>query len=157
MTNRTQHEVGHRLDAAAAACLHSGARLTPLRRDLLALVLAAEGPATAYQLLERLRATHPGAAPPTVYRTLDFLLAQRLIHRVERLNAFVACSEAEQHDHAASFLICGRCGTVAELEDHDLSEAVRGAARHAGFRPSAATVEIEGLCAQCVQAGPARA
>jgi len=77
------------LARAASACAQRGAKLTDLRRDVLGLILEAPGPTGAYDLLERLRARRGGAAPPTVYRALDFLLEQRLIHRIERLAAFV--------------------------------------------------------------------
>src|SRR3712207_7506725 len=82
------------LDRAEALCAGRGAQLTELRRQVLRLVLVAETPVGAYALLDRLKADRPGAAPPTVYRALDFLLEQGLIHRVERLNAFVGCVEA---------------------------------------------------------------
>ena len=137
-----------RLDHAAAACARDGEVLTPLRRAVLALVLGAERPLTAYQLLERLQ-TARRAAPPTIYRALDFLLARRLVHRIERLGAFVACAEPD-HAHAlVQFLICRRCQAVTELDDHGVAAAVDGAARGAGFRLEHAVIEIGGLCAGC--------
>ncbi|MBV8455333.1 MAG: transcriptional repressor [Acetobacteraceae bacterium] len=137
-----------RLDRAAETCAARGAQLTALRREVLRLVLEADGPVTAYQLLDRLRQVRAGAVPPTVYRALDFLLAQGLIHRIERLNAFVACPESD-HQHAAQFLICRRCGTVVELDDTIVARALDAAARRQGFHPAHAVVEIEGLCAAC--------
>ena len=74
-----------------AVCEQRGAKLTELRRHVLGLILDAASPTGAYDLLDQLRQTRRGAAPPTVYRTLDFLLEQGLIHRVERLSAFVGC------------------------------------------------------------------
>ena len=93
-----------RLNAAAEACTRDGETLTPLRRAVLALVLQAERPLTAYQLLERLQ-TARRAAPPTIYRALDFLLARRLVHRIERLGAFVACAEPDHEHTLVQFLI----------------------------------------------------
>jgi Fur family zinc uptake transcriptional regulator len=143
-----------RLDAAAAACARDGETLTPLRRAVLALVLRAERPLTAYQLLEQLQAARR-AAPPTIYRALDFLLARRLVHRIERLGAFVACAEPD-HEHAlAQFLICRRCQGVMELDDHGVAGAVSRAATGAGFRLEHAVIEVDGLCASCVGAGAA--
>lgn len=104
---------------------------------------------TAYQLLDRLKETRKGAVPPTVYRTLDFLMAQRLIHKVERLNAFIPCAESG-HQHAAQFLICRRCGTVAEIEDRAATQALEYAAERQGFHPLNTVVEIEGTCAACL-------
>lgn len=140
------------LDAAAALCAGNGAQLTALRRTVLGLVLEADGPATAYQLLERLQQVRKGAAPPTIYRALDFLLEQRLIHKVERLNAFIPCVEAgHKHEHPVQFLICTRCGTVAEIEDQAVSAALAHAAELEGFHPARATVELDGTCAACAK------
>jgi Fur family zinc uptake transcriptional regulator len=141
------------LDRAAAQCAARGAQLTPLRRQVLRLVLEAEQPLGAYALLDRLKAQRGGAAPPTVYRALDFLLEQGLIHKLERLNAFLACAEAldaaGRHDHPHQFLICRRCGTTTEVADEATAAALQAVATRAGFRVERMTVELEGLCAQC--------
>jgi len=145
------------LDQAAAQCARRGAQLTPLRRQVLRMVLAAEQPMGAYALLDKLKAERAGAAPPTVYRALDFLLEQGLIHKLERLNAFTPCIEAG-HDHAAGhqhphqFLICRKCGATTELTDHKAAHALEAAARGAGFHVERMTVELEGLCAECAPA-----
>ncbi|MBB5690969.1 transcriptional repressor [Roseomonas alkaliterrae] len=145
------------LQEAEKACLRRGAQLTPLRRQVLALVLDAEAPVGAYALLDRLKASRPGAAPPTVYRALDFLLEHGLIHKVERLNAYIGCADAghghgHEHDHPHQFLICRRCGATAEIADHAVAHAIEAAARRAGFAIAEATVEIEGTCARCAAA-----
>jgi len=137
------------LTRAAAICDSRGVRLTDLRRQVLGLILEAPQPTGAYDLLDRLRATRDGAAPPTVYRALDFLLENRLIHKLERLSAFVGCIAHEDHDHAAQFLICQRCGKVTELEDHELAHALEDAAHRLGFTVGKATIEAEGQCAAC--------
>lgn len=141
-----------RLDRAAAACARQGAQLTELRRVVLGLVLAAEAPLTAYQLLDRLKDTRRTAAPPTVYRALQFLMAQGLVHRIERLNAFIPCADcgAEAgHLHPVQFLICRRCGRVAEIEDGAVASALARAAERQGFHPGTMVVEVEGTCADC--------
>ncbi len=122
--------------------------MTELRRAVLRLILESAGPATAYELLDRLKKTHKGAVPPTVYRALDFLMTQRLIHKLERLNAFVPCAETG-HQHIAQFLICRECGSVAEIDDHATAKALNHAAARERFRPRHAVVEIEGTCAAC--------
>jgi Fur family zinc uptake transcriptional regulator len=139
------------LAQAAALCASRGARLTPLRHDVLALILASPAPAGAYALLDGLRASRRAAAPPTIYRALDFLQEQGLIHKIERLSAYVGCIDAHGHDHAhqAQFLICRHCGKVAEIEDHGLTHALTDAAARAGFTVSGATIEAEGTCADC--------
>jgi Fur family transcriptional regulator, zinc uptake regulator len=137
------------LDRAAAICAARGARLTELRREVLGLILDADAPTGAYDLLDRLRGSRGAAAPPTVYRALDFLLEQGLIHRLERLSAFVGCVAHEPQDHAAQFLICRTCGRVTELEDHELAHALADAAERLGFTVGKATIEAEGQCAAC--------
>lgn len=155
------HGSGHSLTAlerAEALCQTRGVQLTPLRRDVLRLVLEAEAPIGAYALLDQLKASRAKAAPPTVYRALDFLMEQGLIHRLERLNAFMGCAEALEghghhhdhaHDHPHQFLICRGCGATREISDHDVAEAISAAAAKAGFSAARATVEIEGFCGKC--------
>ncbi len=145
-------QIEHRLEQAAAACARSGGRLTEIRRQVLRLILASHEPVGAYTLLDRLKPDRANAAPVTVYRALEFLQSHGLIHKVERLNAFIGCVEQGEHphhDHAVQFLICKRCGTVVEIEDAGIAAAVGRAAAQAGFTPSHATVEIEGLCTNC--------
>jgi len=137
------------LDAAAAQCARQGATLTELRRAVLELILAARGPLTAYQLLDQLKATRKSAVPPTVYRALDFLAENRLIHRIERLNAFIPCAETGHAHEDAQFLICRSCGAVTEMDDHEVSHALAAAAARHGFRPAHAIVELDGVCAAC--------
>jgi Fur family zinc uptake transcriptional regulator len=149
MTAKSRRAIKDRLEAAAEICRGNGAQLTELRRAVLGLILEAEGPLTAYQLLEQLQRIRKGAVPPTVYRALDFLIENHLIHKLERLNAFIPCAEADHGHHAVQFLICGRCGTVAEIEDDDVANALAQAAQKAGFQPSNALVELEGTCALC--------
>lgn len=149
MRTEEKRRLALQLDRAGEACAGKGVRLTALRRSVLGLILAADMPLTAYQLLDRLRRTRAHAAPPTVYRALDFLLEQKLIHRIERINAFVPCAEPGQHHHPVQFLICRACGTVAEVEDRQVSRALRHAAMSHGFEPGDTIVEVEGTCATC--------
>ncbi len=141
------------LSQASDLCDRRGSQLTDLRRKVLGLVLESKTPAGAYDLLDQLRAHHKGAAPPTVYRALDFLLEQGLIHKVERLSAFIGCvhpnDDDHGHHHAAQFLICKRCGQVTELEDARIDEVLVAAASENGFRLTNSTVEAEGVCASC--------
>jgi Fur family transcriptional regulator, zinc uptake regulator len=146
--------IEHRLERAAEACVREGGRLTDIRRQVLALVLRSGEPIGAYTLLDRLKAEKANATPATIYRALDFLQAHGLIHKVERLNAFVGCTDAgEHHHHAVQFLICRSCGSVVELEDAGIADAVGRAAERTGFRPARATVEVEGTCAACAGGG----
>jgi len=116
------------LTRANVICEGRGVRLTDLRRQVLGLILDREAPTGAYDLLDQLRSTRHGAAPPTVYRALEFLQEQGLVHKLERLSAFVGCIADEDHNHAAQFFICRSCGRVTELEDHELAQALQDAA-----------------------------
>lgn len=145
-------EIETLLDHAGRLCEDKNARLTDLRRQVLGLILDSEQPTGAYDLLDRLRATRHGAAPPTVYRALEFLLGHGLIHKLESRSAFVGCVSHGDAGHAAQFLICETCGQVTELDDHDLAHALRDAARKLGFTVGKATIEAEGRCALCARA-----
>jgi Fur family transcriptional regulator, zinc uptake regulator len=152
MTAKRRQAIEQKVDEAAEACARQGAQLTELRRLVLSLILEAERPITAYQLLDCLKETRKGAVPPTVYRALHFLMEQRLVHKLERLNAFIPCVDTG-HQHPVQFLICRQCGTVAEIEDRASAKALEHAAEHEGFHLRNAFVEIEGTCAACSQPG----
>ena len=110
---------------------------------MLELIWASHAPVGAYDVLRRLSLEHEQAAPPTVYRAIDFLLEQGLIHRIESLNAFVGCDHPADH-HAGQFLICDDCGSAAELQDATINEAISRGADQAGFAVARSTVEVRG-------------
>jgi Fur family zinc uptake transcriptional regulator len=136
------------LAVAELSCQRQGAKLTAVRRRVLELVWASHDPVGAYGLLDRLAADGIKAVPPTVYRALDFLLQHGLVHRLERLNAYVGCSH-QAGPHAAQFLICSGCRRVAELDDPAIGEALADSAAARGFVVTRQTVEVEGLCPAC--------
>jgi Fe2+/Zn2+ uptake regulation proteins len=140
--------VAHALAAAEAECRRRGARLTDVRRRVLELVWRGHAPVGAYALLEQLGREGFCAAPPTVYRALDFLLAHGLIHRIERLNAYAGCSRPGV-PHAGQFLLCTACGSAAELDDPAIEQAISAAALRLGFALTGQTVEADGLCPDC--------
>lgn len=129
-------------------CSRDSLRLTPTRKRVLELVLAADGPIKAYELLDRLKEEQPNAAPPTVYRALDFLLDHHFIHRLETLNAFVSCFHPE-HRHDGRFLICESCETVTEIPESVESAEIQSFAADRGFRPAREVLEVYGRCAAC--------
>jgi Fur family zinc uptake transcriptional regulator len=122
-----------------------------MRKSLLGLVAEAGKPVKAYDLLELVREGEGAgaAAPPTVYRALDFLLANGFIHKLESVNAFVACHHPSTAQHSVPFLICDRCHSAVELEDKAVVAALDERARALGFVPQAQTLEVHGLCARC--------
>ncbi|HEY5210068.1 MAG TPA: Fur family transcriptional regulator [Stellaceae bacterium] len=149
---RAQHDHGHcvedALDRAGAVCATQGARLTELRRAVLELVWRGNEPVGAYALLDALRDAHPGAAPPTVYRALEFLATHGLIHRIESLNAYIGCAHPER-PHAGQFLICAKCSAAAEIDDPSIARALTKSANGLGFAVTHQTVELSGLCPRC--------
>jgi Fur family zinc uptake transcriptional regulator len=129
-------------------CRQQGLRLTPTRKRILEMVLAADGPVKAYDLLDQLKAEQPKAAPPTVYRALEFLLENHFIHRLETLNAFVSCFHPEDQ-HQGQFLICEQCEAVTEVHDHSIEDRLRDAALARDFEPRRQVLEIYGTCRTC--------
>ncbi len=135
------------LARAESLCAERGVRLTAQRRRVLELVCRAERPVGAYEILDQVR-DGGKAAPPTVYRALDWLLAQGLVHKLETLHAYIGCTHPE-HPHASQFLICSGCGCVAELEDAAIAGSLQSAAEETGFQPSRPVVEVLGTCSDC--------
>ena len=135
-----------RLAAARAVCERAGERFTPLREHVLELVMADGGAVKAYDLLDRLKPEIGSPKPPTVYRALDFLSRHGLIHRVEALNAFIACDHSHE-GHLAEFFICEGCDRVEERHAHDHADC-----KPDGFLIRRSVVEHYGQCADCREA-----
>jgi len=135
---------------AERLCALRGARLTKLRRRVLELVWRSHDPVGAYAILDALREDGRAAAPPTVYRALDFLSEQGLVHRIESRNAYLGCADPE-HAHASQFLICARCGAASELHDGHIQSVIGDSAREIGFRIQHLMVEVIGLCPSCAR------
>ena len=133
---------------AEQLCGERKARLTAQRRRVLEIVAQSHGAIGAYEIIDRLAEAGKRPAPITVYRAIDFLMQQGLVHRLASLNAYIACSHAEA-EHGAQFLICRRCGTIGELTDRAVSQAIAGAASDLGFAVSLPVVEVAGLCIHC--------
>ena len=139
---------------AEERCRVEGLRLTAQRRQVLEAMLASHAPVSAYEIMDRIAEGARRPSPISVYRGLDFLVANRFAHRIESRNAFLAC--IEEHGHAASapeaplvFLLCERCGSATEAEPAELGGLLARIAAAEGFAPSASVLEIRGLCAAC--------
>ena len=139
------------VERAELICTQRSVRLTDIRKRVFELVWRGHKPLGAYEILDALQKERSGAVPPTVYRALDFLLEHGLIHRIERLNAFVGCSDPEI-PHLAQFLICTKCGTTAELNDTRIDAAINDQAKAVGFSVLRRTIEVEGTCPHCTEA-----
>ncbi|WP_313918123.1 transcriptional repressor [Tahibacter sp.] len=159
-----RHDAGHKhglhehrhdgesfVRTVAAACEARGLRLTPLRLRVLEMIAAADKPVKAYDLLDRLKDERAGAAPPTVYRALDFLLENSFIHKLESINAYVSCHHPEEA-HQVPFLICDVCASATEICDDGVAALLTRQAREHGFKPRAQTLEVHGTCAGCTKA-----
>ncbi len=140
-------------DAIAHAeqiCLSKKERLTPIRRRVLEALLASHAPLGAYELIDRLADGGEGRpAPITIYRALDFLREQGLVHRIESRNSFIACVHNHESGDPVVFLICDVCGAVGEATGAGIADAIKAATRVAGFAPKTPVIEISGTCAHC--------
>lgn len=145
---RNARALGSWLDEAQTHCTAQGAQLTQQRREVLELLLQRQGTAKAYDLQEDMQARHGRVAPTTVYRALDFLIEQRLVHKVDTTNTYVVCT-GDHHPHPTMMLVCTQCGSVSEWHDHTRFDALRAQVASAlpGF--AASGLEIKGRCAGC--------
>jgi Fur family zinc uptake transcriptional regulator len=124
--------------------------LTKNQLCVLEKLEAASAPLSAYTLLDQLR-ERGFRAPLQVYRALDGLMKEGLVHRLESLNAFVACAEPHDHSHSmTAFAICDNCGQVTEMSDHDVDHRLDEWVRSTGFAPKKAVIEFRGTCAKCL-------
>lgn len=136
------------VSAVAQACAAEGLRLTPVRKRVLEILLEEHRAMGAYDILERIKADGLGSQPPVAYRALDFLVSHGFAHKIERLNAFVACAEPTR-EHSPAFLICRKCDTVAETPTQTGEGRLGAIADTAGFQIESAVLEAEGLCPGC--------
>jgi len=148
----TRHDhrlcVTQALETAERLCRERGLRFTKLRRQVLQLVWDSHKPVGAYEILDSLRHDGKRAAPPTVYRALEFLIEADLVHRLDSLNAFIGCADPSS-SHRGQFLICRECRSVAELDDADINLLVQQKAAGLGFTAVRQMIEIQGLCSGC--------
>jgi Fur family transcriptional regulator, zinc uptake regulator len=137
------------IDHAERVCEQRAQKFTPIRRQVLQALLSSHRPLGAYEVIDELAKSMPRPAPITVYRALDFLMGNGLVHRIESRNAYLAC--AHDHDAAAmvAFLICDDCGSVGEIPAAPVAQSLNDAARASGFAPKLSVVEIAGICAHC--------
>jgi Fur family transcriptional regulator, zinc uptake regulator len=134
---------------AEAICVARAERLTPIRRRVLEALLASHAPLGAYELIDRLAVRGARPAPITIYRALDFLREQGLVHRIESRNAFIACVQNHASGDPVVFLICEKCGAVGEAASAAVANTIKSASRAVGFTPKTPVIEISGICAHC--------
>lgn len=152
MNTHSQHDhqkcVHHALHTAQQLCDERSIQWTPVRQQVLELIWASHKAVKAYDLLEQLKQSQNTAKPATIYRALDFLLAQGLIHRIESLNAFIGCCCSEiQHEQL--LLICKECLEVEERPAKAVMDSLNNELQEAGFTLHHKALEIHGICANC--------
>ena len=158
--NDSSPQGGHDHDSCVSAaiataerlCRERGLRFTELRRRVLTLVCDSHKPIGAYDILDKLGGEGKAAAPPTVYRALDFLIEAGLVHRLDSLNAFIGCPDPSRA-HTGQFMICRQCRIVLELHDPEIESVVAGKAERLGFTAVHQVLEVQGLCAACSNTG----
>jgi Fur family zinc uptake transcriptional regulator len=151
MISKEEREVfvNNALKQADLLCKRKNVRLTPLRRQVLGLVWQNQKPAGAYLILDQLQKQQERrAAPPTVYRALEFLIEQGLIHKISSLNAFIACTQPDTV-HVPQFFICKACGNALELNSPMISETILNRAQEMQFEIEEQVVEVSGQCTHC--------
>jgi Fur family zinc uptake transcriptional regulator len=145
------HDHKNCIDTALATvekrCAVEGLKLTPVRRRVLEILLSEHRAMGAYDILPMLAEEGLGGQPPVVYRALDFLTKHRFVHKVERLNAYIACSHPGEH-HSPAFMICRKCDTVVETESRPAA-ALAKEAKTFGFEVQTTVIELEGVCPSC--------
>ncbi|WP_458791278.1 transcriptional repressor [Yoonia sp. MH D7] len=138
--------VSSALKVALEACAARGVQMTPVRKRALEILLESHTAMGAYDMLARLSAEGLGSKPPVAYRALAFLVEQGFVHRIERLNAFIACAHpGDKHDPA--FMICRTCGTVAEAQISNTK--LDASAAQSGFQIEQTVIEAQGICPAC--------
>ncbi len=146
----SQHQlcINKALELGEKICAENGRRFTKIRREVLGLIWQSHKPAKAYDIMNQLDENIASLKPPTVYRALDFLRENGLVHKINSLNAFVGCSHPAMK-HQCYFLICSECGDIAECCAQELTNVIEKTADKNHFKPEQASLEIQGICENC--------
>lgn len=150
MTPEHDHQqcVTHALQTAEQLCTVRGVQLTTIRQQVLGLIWETHKAVKAYELLDKIKPLQSAAKPATIYRALDFLIEQGLIHRIESLNAFIGCRCSGQ-PHELLLLICKQCEEVEERAAVEVMRTIAEESAHAGFVIQSKAIEIQGICKKC--------
>lgn len=142
-----QEKTSQAIEKIEKSLLHKGLRFTAPRRDVLKALLQGKPPMKAYDLVESMK----GVKPMTVYRALDFLVAEGLVHRIESLNAYVPCIERHCEHTDSQYLICDSCGKIEELHNHAIDDFLKEKLIKLGFSITHKTMELHGQCKRCIK------
>ncbi len=149
----TPQAIEQQLATAEKLCKQRKKRLTPIRKYILELLIKAQRGLKAYELLDLVKQEQHNAAPPTVYRALEFLTEEGLIHRLDAINAWTACVDVAGEPHDL-LVVCTQCGTVAELRAPQLSQQITNCILQAGFALASPETELRALCLNCSKSPP---
>ena len=136
------------ITAGEKICSNNGLRFTDIRRQVFSIIWESHIPSKAYDILDKLKETGASAKAPTVYRALDFLLENGLIHRINSLNAYAGCGHPAKHKQCY-FLICTECAEVTECCTQSLTRAIKKIGKENHFSKLQTSLEIQGICAAC--------
>ena len=154
MPNVKQSKLDSLLRAAEVSCTENGARLTQRRRQVLSVLMQSSSPLSAYEVLDLCNRSTTSAMPAmSVYRILDFLEQQLLVHRLSTSNKYVSCAHIacdHKHFQATHFLLCEGCSAVEEVDaTEEASEALEQMAKTVGFKLTTQQSELSGICTTC--------
>jgi Fur family zinc uptake transcriptional regulator len=147
---RSRDAVPDCLTEAENLCRQKGVRLTGLRRSILKILASSDGPVKAYGIIEHMREHGQRVTPATIYRTLDFLLQNGLIHRVNSLNAYIHCT-VRHESHALLVFVCAECRKTTEIDDEILHDSMRNRLNELGLSMHDSCIEIQGTCKRCMK------
>ena len=148
MNVKAQKSVKSSIEQCKAYFQAADLKLTPLRKEILAILYNSIRVISAYDILRQLRQSRPNAEPPTVYRVLDDLQRIHVVHKVKSENGYFCCKQPETA-HIAQVLLCTRCGEADEIKDRNITKAIQKSAESHGFKFSSDLVEIHGVCMKC--------
>ena len=133
------------------ACQGRGLQMTALRREIVGIFAGADQPLGAYAIIQKLsEAQNRIVAPPTVYRTLDFLVDNGFVVKIESRQAYVACDHlGHDHYHHGIVFSCTRCGRTVEVDSRAIDKEIGVVAQRLGFTIERKVLEVDGLCAEC--------
>tara|TARA_B100000035_G_scaffold142462_1_gene121259 strand:- start:2071 stop:2529 length:459 start_codon:yes stop_codon:yes gene_type:complete len=141
--------VNDTLKKVETICKQKELKLTKLRHRVLKLIWKSHSYVKAYDLLEELKKIDPAAKPPTIYRTLDFLIENGFIHKIQSLNAYIGCAHPNEHKECY-FLICKKCQNIEECCSEKIDKVVTSTIVKNNFKPNQVTLEISGVCQECI-------
>ena len=148
---QANQSIAYKMERFETICQQRKQRVTPLRRNVLSTILKTPNRLKAYDIIAILSTPSKKVKPPVVYRTLDFLIEQRFVHRIESDNSYAERENPEQPGHHCMLAVCQSCGHVKEFSDNSLSRIIQLNVHNVGYKMSAGTLEVAGTCPNCIK------